>query len=228
MYKRQVKGLQIAAQCMPARQVSGDYYDFLVHGRSRLDIVVGDISGKGISAALLMASLQSAIRSGLLEWNGDLDPRARMAEVTRNVNRQLYRRSSPESFSTLVLNHFDGDAMKLYYCNAGHHPPLVFSEDDVFGLTAGGTVVGLFENWEFDAGEVSLRPGDLLVYFTDGVVEAVNDEGEQYGTDRLVEVVRSKLLLVPTVEEVDVELTFDPPWNHQMMSDVARLETGML
>lgn len=185
--------LQIAASCSPARQVSGDYYDFLAHGSGHLDIVVGDISGKGISAALLMASLQATIRSGLGELNGD--PRARISQVVRSVNRQLYRRSSPESYSTLVLSHFDAEKMRLYYCNAGHHPPLLFSEGRVSGLTIGGTVVGLFENWDFEAGEVTLRPGDLLLYFTDGVVEAANSEGEQFGTDRVTEIIRNNLFL---------------------------------
>ncbi len=205
-----VRSLQIAASCLPARQVSGDYYDFLVHDASHLDLVVGDISGKGISAALLMASLQSTIRSGLSQLDGSMTPGSRMAAVVKNVNRQLYRRSSPESFSTLVLSHFDADAMKLYYCNAGHHPPLVFSGDTVTGLTVGGTVVGLFDNWDFDAGEVSLRPGDLIVYFTDGVVEAVNREGEQFGTDRLIELVRSNTFL--TAEDIHtlvVDQVFD-------------------
>lgn len=195
-----LRSLQIAASCLPARQVSGDYYDFLVHDEAHVDIVVGDISGKGISAALLMASLQSTIRSGLSHLNGSLSPAHRMAAVVKNVNRQLYRRSSPESFSTLVLNHFDADTMKLYYCNAGHHPPLVFSNGDVTGLTAGGTVVGLFENWDFEAGEVTLRPGDLIVYFTDGVVEAVNPDGEQFGTERLIELVRTNTFL--TAEDI--------------------------
>ncbi|MFZ0427554.1 MAG: PP2C family protein-serine/threonine phosphatase [Acidobacteriota bacterium] len=193
-----VAPLEIAASCSPARQVSGDYYDFLTHGTGHLDIVVGDISGKGISAALLMASLQSTIRSGLGELNGD--PRARIAQVVRNVNRQLYRRSSPESYSTLVLSHFDASLMRLYYCNAGHHPPLHFSEGRVSGLTVGGTVVGLFENWDFEAGEVTLCPGDLLLYFTDGVVEAANAEGEQFGTDRVTEIVRQNLFL--TAEDI--------------------------
>jgi phosphoserine phosphatase RsbU/P len=194
------RSLEIAASCLPARRVSGDYYDFLAHSPSRLDIVVGDISGKGISAALLMASLQSTIRSGLSDLNGGQDPRQRIAGVVRSVNRQLYRRSSPESFSTLVLNHFDADAMKLYYCNAGHHPPLVFSNNRVTGLTVGGTVVGLFENWEFDAGEISLGQGDLVVYFTDGVVEAVNKDGDQFSTERLIELVRSNTFL--TAEDI--------------------------
>lgn len=203
-----VPPLQIAASCSPARQVSGDYYDFLPHGSGHLDIVVGDISGKGISAALLMASLQSTIRSGLSEMNGD--PRTRIAQVVHNVNRQLYRRSSPESYSTLVLSHFDAGQMRLFYCNAGHHPPLLFSEGKVSGLTVGGTVVGLFENWDFEAGDVTLRPGDLLLYFTDGVVEAANEAGEQFGTERVMEIVRENLFLTADdIQRLLLDQVFD-------------------
>jgi len=192
--------LSIAASCTPARQVSGDYFDFLSWGSSRLDIVVGDISGKGISAALLMASLQATIRSGLGEMNGDIDPKQRMARVARVANRQLYRRSSPESYSTLVLGHFDAETMKFYYCNAGHHPPLLFSRNRLSSLTVGGTVIGLFENWNFESAEVPLEEGDLLLFFTDGVVEAPDRDGEQYGTERLIETVRSNLFL--TAEDI--------------------------
>lgn len=204
------RSLEIAASCIPARRVSGDYYDFLAHDPARLDIVVGDISGKGISAALLMASLQSTIRSGLSRLDGNMDPRDRIAEVVRSVNRQLYRRSSPESFSTLVLSHFNADTMKLCYCNAGHHPPLVFNDTGVTGLTVGGTVVGLFEHWDFEAGEIALRPGDLLVYFTDGVVEAVNRDGDQFTTERLIELVRGNTFLTSEdIQSLIIEQVFD-------------------
>jgi phosphoserine phosphatase RsbU/P len=205
-----IRSLEIAASCTPARQVGGDYYDFLAPGPNRLDIVVGDISGKGISAALLMASLQSTIRSGLGELDGDPDPRRRIVRVVAEVNRQLYRRSSPESYSTLVLTHFDADTLKLCYCNAGHHPPLLFSGGHVSGLTEGGTVVGLFENWDFRVGEAQLRPGDLLVYFTDGVVEAENSQGEQLTTQRLIEIVRrNTFLTADDTLELILEQVFD-------------------
>jgi phosphoserine phosphatase RsbU/P len=216
-----IRCLQIAASCTPARQVSGDYYDFLAHDANRLDVVVGDISGKGISAALLMASLQSTIRSGLGDMDVDSDPRRRIARVVAGVNRQLYRRTSPESYSTLVLTHIDADAMKLAYCNAGHHPPLLFSGGRVTGLTEGGTVVGLFENWDFQAGEVQLRMGDLLVYFTDGVVEAENRDGEQLTTQRLIDVVRSNTFLTADdTLELILEHVFDWSGDIEQADDI--------
>lgn len=219
-----IRSLEIAAGCFPARQVSGDYYDFLSHTPSRLDIVVGDISGKGISAALLMASLQSTIRSGLSELDNTQDPRRRIASVVKSVNRQLYRRSSPESYSTLVVNHFDADQMKLFYCNAGHHPPLLFSGGEVSGLTVGGTVVGLFENWDFEAGEVSLRPGDLVLYFTDGVVEAENRKGDQFTTERLVDLVRTNTFLTSEdIQSLVVDQVFEWSESTEQSDDITVL-----
>jgi serine phosphatase RsbU (regulator of sigma subunit) len=214
-----VNRLAISAVCRPARQVSGDYYDFLVQDNDHVDIVVGDISGKGISAALLMASLQATIRNGLVETDGE--PHERMARVAQNVNRQLYRRSSPESYSTLVLNHWDAGARQLYYCNAGHHPPLYFSDGEVRGLTVGGTVVGLFENWHFEAGSVEVNPGDVVLYFTDGVVEAANGEGEQFGTERLIELVQPNLFLTPEdIQELVLEQVFSWSEGEEQADDI--------
>jgi sigma-B regulation protein RsbU (phosphoserine phosphatase) len=217
-----VNRLAISAICRPARQVSGDYYDFLVQNSDHVDIVIGDISGKGISAALLMASLQSTIRNGLSETDGE--PRERIARVAHKVNRQLYRRSSPESYSTLVLNHWDAEGRRLYYCNAGHHPPLCFSKGEVRGLTVGGTVVGLFESWHFEAGEVQLSPGDVVLYFTDGVVEAANAEGEQFGTERLIELVQPNLFLTPEdIQELILEQIFSWSEGEEQADDITVL-----
>ncbi len=214
-----VNRLAISAVCRPARQVSGDYYDFLVQDSDDVDIVVGDISGKGISAALLMASLQATIRNELVATDGE--PRKRMARVAHNVNRRLYRRSSPESYSTLVLNHWDARARHLYYCNAGHHPPLHFSKGEVNGLTVGGTVVGLFENWQFEAGAVEVNPGDVVLYFTDGVVEAANVDGEQFGTERLIELVQPNLFLTPEdIQELVLEQVFSWSEGEEQADDI--------
>jgi len=200
--------IEISASCTPARQVSGDYYDFLPNGDSHLDIVIGDISGKGISAALMMASLVSTIRGGL-SLPQEPHQTERISRVVSNSNRQFYRRSSPESFSTLVLNHYDAEKKILTYCNAGHHPPLVFSNGDLKELTAGGTVVGLFENWEFISSEIELKSGDLVVYFTDGVVEATNQQDEQFGTDRLIQLVADNTFLTADdVQALIVEQVF--------------------
>ncbi len=219
-----IRRLEMAASCTPARQVSGDYYDFLWEDDSCLDVVFGDISGKGISAALLMASLQSSIRSGLTTLNEFSDQKTRMAIVVADVNRRLYQRSSPESYSTLVLGHFDAESLVFSYCNAGHHPPLIFSNGDVSGLTVGGTVVGLFENWAFEGGEVQLRQGDLALLFTDGVVEAENEEGGQFGTEKLIELVRSNsFLTAEDIQSLIVEQVFDWASGTEQADDITVL-----
>lgn len=206
----EVERLEISATCRPARQVSGDYYDFLTQSRSSVDIVVGDISGKGISAALLMASSQATIRSGLFSADNRGSADERIAQVVREVNKQLYHRSSPELYSTLVLGNFDSETLKFSYCNAGHHPPLVFSGDEVRSLMVGGTVVGLFENWAFEGATTQLSEGDLLVLFTDGVVEAENKEGEQFGTDRVIEMVQANTFLTADdIETLLIDQVFD-------------------
>jgi sigma-B regulation protein RsbU (phosphoserine phosphatase) len=215
------KNLELAANCMAARQVSGDYYDFLPSGDTGLDIVVGDISGKGISAALMMASIQASIRSKL---RGPLQPEKqtqRMAETVAEVNRQIYHRSSPETYSTLIITHFNSETGLLAYCNAGHHPPLVFSGGEVRGLTIGGTVVGLFENWNYEGDEVELKPGDLVIYFTDGVVEAENINGEQFGTERLIELIRSNTFLTAQdIQSLILEQVFDWTGAQEQADDI--------
>lgn len=198
----QVPGLQVAASCRPARQVSGDFYDFLVYGSTRLDVVIGDIAGKGISAALLMASLQASIRSALGETAAYEDPAARLAEVLARLNHQLYQRTAPEAYSTLVLAHLDLAAERIYYGNAGHHPPLLVTSGQVVPLPPGGTVVGLFESTLYSCGMLPLHDGDLVVFFTDGVVEAANPQGEEFGTERLVELVRANTFL--TAEDLHI------------------------
>lgn len=218
------RNLELAASCMPAREVSGDYYDFLPLEDKGLDVVVGDISGKGISAALMMASIQSSIRGKL---RGPLQPEKqnqRMAETVAEVNRQIYQRSSPEIYSTLVITHFDADTRRLAYCNAGHHPPLVFSEGEVTGLTIGGTVVGLFENWDYEGDEIQLSAGDLVVFFTDGVVEAENEEGEQFGTGRLIDLIQPNTFLTAhDIQSLILEQVFDWASSQEQADDITVL-----
>ncbi|GAB4247191.1 MAG: hypothetical protein Kow00109_23320 [Acidobacteriota bacterium] len=198
----EVPGLQVAASCRPARQVSGDFYDFLVYGATQIDVVVGDIAGKGISAALLMASLQASIRSALGETAAYEDPAARLSEVLARLNRQLYQRTAPEAYSTLVLAHLDLEEQRIYYGNAGHHPPLLVTSGQVVPLTPGGTVVGLFESAVYSSGMLPLCEGDLVAFFTDGVVEAENADGEEFGTERLIELLRANTFL--TAEDLRV------------------------
>ena len=180
------RGFQLAAACLPARQVSGDYYDFIPSGTNVFDVVIGDISGKGISAALLMASLQSTIRT-IVSYQTIAPGEASVSRSVAEINRQLYHQTSPDKFATLVLSRFDAKDFTLTYCNAGHNPPLIISDHSIRHLSRGGMVAGLFEDPEYDEETVQLNPKDVVMYYTDGIVEAEDPNGEQFGEDRLAE-----------------------------------------
>jgi phosphoserine phosphatase RsbU/P len=181
--------LQLAASCLAARQVSGDYYDFIQYGENCVDIIIADISGKGISAALLMASLQSSIRTLISYQYARTNGGARIAQSVCEINRQLYHQTSPDKFATLVMSRFDAERLTLTYCNAGHNPPLVVTENRVSRLNKGGLVVGLFEDPVYEEETIQLAPQDVVVFYTDGIVEAENPEGEQYDDERLIELI---------------------------------------
>jgi len=205
--------LELHGACYPARTVSGDYYDFLVFGNSGLGLALGDISGKGISAALLMATLHSAVRAyrfaglelisaGNLALAGSLDPRIGEAElecgelfeepgkILALLNRHLYRSTQPEKYATLFLAHYEGARQRLVYSVGGHLPPLLLRADDtITRLECGGTVVGLIDNMSYEQGTEQLHPGDILIAYSDGVTEPENEFGE-FGEERMVEVVR--------------------------------------
>ncbi len=195
-----VRRLQLAGTCLPARHVSGDYYDFIPYGESSLDVVVADISGKGISAALLMANLQSSIRSHILYESSRVDCEKPIARAVGTINRQLYMHTAPEKFATMVLCRIDPNALRMTYCNAGHNPPLIVSNGSIRRLNVGGLVAGLFEFPEYDEETIQLRDGDLLVFYTDGVVEAENPAGEQFEEDRLERLIRDNAFL--TAEDI--------------------------
>jgi sigma-B regulation protein RsbU (phosphoserine phosphatase) len=205
--------LELHGACYPARTVSGDYYDFLVFGNTGLGLALGDISGKGISAALLMATLHSAVRAyrfaGLELINAgnaavatSLDPRAGEAEVECGelfeepgkilalLNRHLFRSTQPEKYATLFLAHYESARNRLIYATGGHLPPLLLRADDtVTRLDCGGTVVGLIDNMSYEQGTEQLYPGDILIAYSDGVTEPENEFGE-FGEERMLEVVR--------------------------------------
>jgi sigma-B regulation protein RsbU (phosphoserine phosphatase) len=190
-----IKNFQLAAACLPARQVSGDYYDFIPLGTNAFDVVIGDISGKGISAALLMASLQSSIRTIISYQTFGANRDASVAKSVSDVNRQLYQQTSPDKFATLVLSRFDAEKLTVTYCNAGHNPPLVISDHSIRHLSKGGMVAGLFEDPEYDEETLQLNREDMVVFYTDGIVEAENPKGEQYGEDRLAELLIANAFL---------------------------------
>jgi sigma-B regulation protein RsbU (phosphoserine phosphatase) len=186
----ELPGVELAAVCRAARVVSGDYYDFVQLGPNRLAMAVADISGKGISAALLMASLQAAFRSQLLL---DGSQAASTAELATRLNLHLYRNTSDERYATLFLAVYDSSTRLLHYTNAGHLPPFLLCGEEVKKLDEGGMVVGLFDDCTYEQGCVAVEPGSLLVAYSDGITEPENVYGEQFGARRLAaELVRHR------------------------------------
>ncbi len=186
----EIPGVELAAVCCAARVVSGDYYDFVQLGPHRLGMAVADISGKGISAALLMASLQAAFRSQLL-LDGALA--ASTAELVTRLNLHLYRNTSDDRYATLFFAVYDSSTRLLRYTNAGHLPPLLVTGETVKKLDEGGMVVGLFDDCVYEQGCVAVEPGSLLVAYSDGITEPENVYGEQFGARRLAaEVLRHR------------------------------------
>ena len=186
------RGMMIFGGCEPARTVSGDYYDFIVEDEARLHIVVGDISGKGISAALLMANLQAAMRSQLLSLKSaaNHDIEQGLAAVMAHLNQQIYLNSPSEKYATLFAGRYDAESRRFHYSNAGHLAPILLNGGELTRLDSTGTVLGLFPDRNYEASSVELRPGALLAVFTDGVTEAVNDADEEFGEERLLETLR--------------------------------------
>lgn len=207
----QLETLEVHGFCRPARTVSGDYYDFLALSSDKLILAVGDISGKGISAALLMATIHSAVRAYSLEGvpllrapaavgvaaGSDLMLAAEIkgAEASPGtllglLNHQLYASTPQEKYATLFLGIYEGTTRKLTYTNGGHLPPILLSEDgSIRPLSCGGTVVGMFPNVDYPEATAQLRRGDLFIAYSDGVTEPENDYGE-FGEARLIELVR--------------------------------------
>jgi sigma-B regulation protein RsbU (phosphoserine phosphatase) len=207
----QVQSLEVHGFCRPARTVSGDYYDFLKVGTDKLLLAVGDISGKGISAALLMATIHSAVRAYSMEGIPLLREPAAVgarsgsrfslpsgppgAEVSPStllglLNHQLYESTPSEKYATLFLSLYDGEQHRMTYSNGGHLPPIVMAENGtVRRLEQGGTVVGLFDGMSYEEGEIQLRKGEIFVAFSDGVTEPENDFGE-FGEGRLIDLLR--------------------------------------
>jgi sigma-B regulation protein RsbU (phosphoserine phosphatase) len=208
----QLESLEVHGFCRPARTVSGDYYDFLGLNSDKLMLAVGDISGKGISAALMMATIHSAVRAysiediavlrepvaiavaggtGLMLASAAIEREVSPAALLTLLNHQLYESTPAAKYATLFLGIYDGATHRLTYANGGHLPPILISEDGSSRLLdCGGTVVGLFDNLSFPEETVELRPGDVLVAYTDGVTEPENDYGE-FGEERLLQLVRS-------------------------------------
>src|ERR1700722_6154193 len=220
----QLESLEVHGFCRPARTVSGDYYDFLTASPHKMILAMGDISGKGISAALLMATIHSAVRA----YSGESLPQLQEAmavgagaasglmtaarpegiEISPGallslLNHQLYESTPPEKYATLFLAIYDGVTRCLNYSNGGHLPPLLVSQDGTLRrLEKGGTVVGLFENKSYEEGSVDMFPGEIFVAYSDGITEPENDFGE-FGEERLIDLIReNRHLPLPQISQI--------------------------
>lgn len=180
-----IAGIDCNGACRPAQGVGGDYYDFLSLANGDLGVAIGDVSGKGIAAALLMASLQACLRGQVMANQGDL------ARLMSNINQLVYEATPVNRYATFFYGQYSRETRTFTYVNAGHNPPVVLrrSQDDaihVIRLETGGPVVGLFPHVPYQQGTLTLEPGDILVGFTDGISEAMNNSEQEWGEARLI------------------------------------------
>ncbi len=216
-----LKTLDYAGICIQARHVGGDYYDFLDLGRDRLALVVGDIAGKGIAAALLMANLQANLRSQTAI--ALKAPRRFLA----SVNRMLFANTTPAAYATLFFAEYDDRSRRLRYANCGHLCALILHSDDqpdgeIERLDSTCGVMGLFDDWECSIGKCQLSPGDILALYTDGVTESFNENEEEFGEERLIEALKrhKKLPAHEMVKAIVAEVqTFTCP-EHGQYDDI--------
>ena len=183
-----VRGLDFAGYCRPALGVGGDYYDFIRLPEDCLGVAIGDVSGKGIAAALMMASLQASLRGQIIS------PCPSLAQMIQHVNHLVFEASATNRYATFFYAQYDPTTQIIHYVNAGHNAPMVYrkngSESAFHRLETGGTVVGLFADSPYQEGSLELERGDLFVGFTDGISEAMDGLDEEFGEDRLMETIR--------------------------------------
>jgi sigma-B regulation protein RsbU (phosphoserine phosphatase) len=182
---RRLRTIDYAGQCVAARGVGGDYYDFLDLGEESLGFVLADVSGKGIPAALLMANLQACFRTQAASGA------RRPAELLEAVHKHFYSSTGSDRFATLFFGSYDDRARRMRYVNCGHCPPLLLrASGELTKLESTAPVLGAFEEWSCGEGEVSLDAGDTLLLYSDGVTEAANSAGDEFGEHRLVRTMR--------------------------------------
>jgi serine phosphatase RsbU (regulator of sigma subunit) len=188
----QVQSLEYAGVCIQAREVGGDYYDFLSLGRDRLGFALADVSGKGIAAGLMMANLQASLRTqSAIAWD---EPQ----RFLQSVNNFFYENTAENAYASLFFGAYDDQTRRLRYANCGHLCALLIRGDGALErLDSTCTVMGLFKDWECSMAECSLFAGDTFALYTDGVTESFNDSGEEFGEQRLVDALQKNCKLPP-------------------------------
>jgi len=181
----QIEGCEVSALWLPAREVSGDYFDVLKFSEQTAALCIADVMGKGMPAALLMSNIQAAVKSLASTGNAT-------NALCEQVNRLVCNNVDEGKFITFFYCFIDTAARKLFYTNAGHHAPMLVRRDgEIIRLTEGGPVLGLIPDYVYEADEVELKPGDRLALFTDGLTEARDIDDEEFGEERLMAILRS-------------------------------------
>jgi len=189
-----IQGYEIAGRSIPAEAVGGDYFDFIPHDENRIAVCLGDVSGKGLPASLLMANLQATLRG---QSSGECSAK----ECLSRSNTLLYRSTSSDKFVTLFYGVLDTVNHRLIYSNAGHDNPFVFNSDGEFKrLKTGGIVLGIMEKFPFEEETIEIKFGDVLVVYSDGIAEAMNGKDDMFGEERLAEVLKN--ILMESAEQI--------------------------
>jgi serine phosphatase RsbU (regulator of sigma subunit) len=183
-----IDGWDMTGVSFPCREIGGDYYDFIQRSKdNRLVVAVGDVSGKGTGAALLMSSLHAAVRA-------QSQTPSSISEVMSEINRYIYENSPPNKYLTLFYGELTPDTGALRYSNGGHNTPmLVRPSGEIVKLDKGGLPIGLMQDATYEEETVNFQPGDVLVIYSDGITESVNEQDEEFGETRLIDVVRNNL-----------------------------------
>jgi serine phosphatase RsbU (regulator of sigma subunit)/CheY-like chemotaxis protein len=192
--KPPLETLDYAGNCVQARLIGGDYYDFLDMGRGEVGFVLADVAGKGIAAALLMASLEGSLYA---QYNNQHNAGSKqIPQLLASVNRHFYAHTSRDRYATLFFGQYSDATRTLHYVNCGHNPPVLLRKGGALErLEATATVIGLFADWDCSVAETRIEPGDILAIFTDGITETTGHGGEEFGEARLLDTLRKSLNL---------------------------------
>jgi sigma-B regulation protein RsbU (phosphoserine phosphatase) len=199
--------VELAGFCQPARGVGGDYYDFITFDNQQLGIAIADVAGKGMAAALLMSTVQATLRSLSATTGAQAHANRSLADMVATLNRLLCNSTGGANYVTFFYGQVDQLTQQLAYVNAGHNPPLFLRADpagDFTQLSTGGLVVGMFDDCRYEQDVVQMQPGDVLIAFTDGLSEAHDERGEEFGETRIKKVLAATAHL--SVNEIRDEM----------------------
>jgi len=218
----QIPGYTIAAKTISAKEVGGDYYDFINIDDKHFAFCLGDVTGKGMSAAMLMANIQATLRAQILNGFSCTDSLV-------NSNNLLCATTEPTKFVTLFLGTLDTESNEICYTNAGHDPPLHFTEGKLNKLSKGGILLGAFPDSQYEQDKPTMRNGDLLVLFSDGITEAMNEENQEFSEEKLLEVINNnkdakpELLIDKIISEVEKHSGLTPQSDDMTLMIIKRV-----